>query len=55
MGIKPNAHQMLTGNESMIHLYIKCYRALRGNEKLKISGKWMELEKAFILNEVTQA
>ena len=44
MGIKPNDHQMLTGNDRMTHLYIKCYQALKGNEKLKILGKWIELE-----------
>lgn len=46
MVINPNAHQMLTKNESMAHLYIKCYQALKVNEKLKISGKWIGLGKS---------
>ena len=40
--------------ENMVHLNSRVLLAVKNNDIMKFAGKWMELEKKIILNEVTQ-
>jgi hypothetical protein len=39
--------------ENVIHLHVKSYSAIKTNDIMNFSGKWMELEN-IILSKVTQ-
>ena len=38
----------------MVHLNSRVLLAVKNNDIMKFAGKWVELEKKIILNEVTQ-
>jgi hypothetical protein len=40
--------------ENMVHLNSRVLLAVKNNDIMKFAGKWVELEKKIILNEVTQ-
>ena len=43
-----------TDTESVVHLYMEYYSAIKNNEFMKFLSKWMHLED-IILSEVTQS